>query len=582
MKNISRRGFLRGSLAGFGAAVVSTGLTGCNISIDTDDTLSDDDSRVEFNYGVAAGDPQQDAVIIWTHVTPLDQQSSVQVGWQVAMDVNFTDIIHNGTTTTSSAADFTVKVDLQGLDSGTTYYYRFGVGNTHSVVGRCRTLPSGSPEQVKLAVFSCANYPAGYFNAYTDAALQNDLDAVVHLGDYIYEYAMGGYATDRAVEIGRALPANNDVECISLTDYRLRYALYRTDQGLAELHRQHAFISVWDDHEITNDTWQDGAENHNEGEGDFTERKMAALRAYFEWMPIRPMVAGDYERIYRNFQFGDLVNLNMLDTRVLARDLQLNYANYINPADGSLDSAAFIADVSATDRELLGAEQLGWLQANLMTNTARWQVLGQQVLMGRMNLPAEMLFELASPSENAINLIGELATIKARILQGDPTVTDEERARVETVIPYNLDAWDGYAYEREVIFATTGQLNHNLVVLAGDTHNAWATKLTNLDGSGAGVEFATAGVSSPGMEDYLGLSEAAIPSAEQAIGLLVDDLQYTNLSNRGYMLVSFTQAQAMAEWVFVDNIESTDYNRLESRGVKLAVNAGTTDLTPVA
>ena len=558
-------------MAGFGTAVISTGLMGCS---DDDDSI--DTSNIvpaAFNHGVASGDPLDNAVIIWTRVTPLVDAQEVPVDWQVATDAAFTDLVHSGTTQAQMMSDFTVKIDLQQLAPNTKYYYRFTSGETTSPVGITKTLPVGAVSQVKLAVFSCANFPAGHFNAYNSAAKRDDLDAVIHLGDYIYEYGDGGFATQNAAAIGRPLPADNNTECISLEDYRKRYALYRSDPDLQQLHQQVPFITVWDDHEVTNDAWRDGAENHNDGEGDYQVRKAAGLQAYFEWLPIRPMAASDYERIFRSFQFGDLVNLHMLDTRLLARDEQLAYQDFIDPTTGQLDAAGFTAAMSA-NRSLLGAEQLGWLQAGLTASSATWQVLGQQILMGRMNVPAELLAGFANPSPALLQTFGELAQIKGRISAGDPTVTDAERARVAVEIPYNLDAWDGYAVEREVVLGTANTLNKNLIVLAGDTHNAWANNLRDRQGNNIGVEFATAGVSSPGLESFLSIPEAFVPQAEQALQVLVDDLQYTNIANRGYMVVTFTEEAATTEWIHIDTVASNSYQEVASRSNTLTVAAG--------
>ncbi len=544
----------------------------------------------EFLHGIASGDPLSDSVIIWTRVTTPKKISShswfrrlrkyhrIVVGWEVATDPNFDNLVRRGATKVTRKTDYTLKVELDGLDANTTYYYRFRTRSNWSMTGTTKTLPVGDISKVKLAVMSCSNYPAGYFNAYTDAAKVPELDAVVHLGDYIYEYGAGGYATANADAIGRGFENNNDSELIKLRDYRRRYAQYRTDKGLQALHAAAPFICVWDDHEVANDTWSDGAENHDdETEGSFYKRKRKALRAYFEWMPIRPVVAKNREIIYRQFEFGSLVNLMMLDTRIVGRDQQLDYANYIN-LDGSFNETEFVADITDQSRTLLGGNQLDWLQSKMAYSNSQWQVLGQQVLMGRMTLPAELLLNLTNPAA-ALPLFSELATIKGRILAGDPTVTEVEKARVNTGLPYNLDAWDGYAAEREVVLGTARATNKNLVVLAGDTHNAWANNLTTFDGKKAGVEFATSSVTSPGLEDYLGLPAAAWPQTEAGFQLLIDNLKYMNTGDRGYMLVTFTTEHAQADWVFVDNILDESYNTIDSRARSLKVLAGSNELS---
>ncbi|ARU59041.1 phosphodiesterase/alkaline phosphatase D [Oleiphilus messinensis] len=573
MTQLTRRHFIKLSALGLGAAIVSSGLQGCS---DDDDPITT--RKVAFNHGIASGDPLNDRVIIWTRVTPIDDpDSAVTVSWEVASDEAFTNLLHNGSTETTSARDYTVKVDVQNLQPGTVYYYRFKTNGVTSATGKTKTLPQGSIDRVKLAVFSCANYPAGYFHVYGEAAKHSDLDAVVHLGDYFYEYGANGYATEDAETLGRTLPADNSGELLTLGDYRKRYALYRTDSDLQALHKGVPFIVVWDDHEVANDTWRDGAENHNESEGDFSQRKIQALQAYFEWMPIRPVQENDEETIYRSFQFGDLVDLHMLDTRIIGRVQQLDYGNYLDPATGSFNAPQFIADVSSTSRTLLGTEQLGWLQNTMLSSNAVWQVLGQQVLMGKMMIPAELIVQLANPDPGTtLALFAELAQIKGRILLGDPTVTDAERARVETVLPYNLDAWDGYAYEREVILATAKQANINLVTLAGDTHNAWGSELRDNNGDTVGVEFATASVSSPGLEEYLSLPPlpAVIRQTEQGLETLIDDLKYLNASQRGFLITTFTRSDAVAEWRFVSTVKSKLVSEDTSRRMTLKTQAG--------
>ncbi|MBE0459036.1 alkaline phosphatase D family protein [Pseudoalteromonas prydzensis] len=586
----TRRRFLKASAAGFGAAVLSFGLTGCSLNDDDDEATKQ--TPVSFDHGVASGDPLADSLIIWTRITPLENVTSVNVVWQASKDANFTTISHDGETQVSDATDFTLKVDLQGLDANTTYYYRFISNGKTSPTGAGKTLPTSNIEQVKLAVVSCANYPAGYFHVYGEIAKQTDLDAVLHLGDYIYEYGNTGYATEDAAELGRLLPDDNSDEIISLADYRKRYAHYRKDKNLQAAHSRCAFITVWDDHEITNDTWQNGAENHNEGEGEFSERKLHALQAYFEWMPIRNVA--DKERIYRRFEFGNLVSLYMLDTRVLARDEQLNYADFdLTSAQGQSD---FANAVSSPTRALLGNEQLTWLTDGMTTSNSKWQVLGQQVLMTKMHLPFEVLQLLVSLQISQANggdtnallaqasaLFAELAQIKGRVLAGDPSVTDAERARVDTTAPYNLDAWDGYAYEREVLLGTAIAAQKNLVVLAGDTHNGWAGQLVTdaanpiAASQNAGVEFATSSVSSPGLEEYLALNTQepeVTAQMEQVIALLVNDLIYNNLVDRGYLTVTFTPEQATAKWNYVSSIKTASYEMQTERSKELRMLAG--------
>ncbi|MFV0598046.1 alkaline phosphatase D family protein [Shewanella sp.] len=586
-RTVTRRDFLAMSAKGIGAAVISYGLMGCSDS--------DDDKSVpaQFLHGVASGDPAQDAVILWTRVTP-DSAGDVKVSWQVASDAAFSQLVTTGEMVTNANRDYTVKIDARGLRAGQTYFYRFMTGGKTSEVGKTRTLPEGDVSSVKLAVMSCANFPAGYFNVYELAAAQDDLDAVVHLGDYIYEYARGGYASEHAAELGReVLPAN---ELLTLSDYRTRYGQYHTDASLQKLHAKVPFITVWDDHEVANDTWRDGAENHNEGEGDFAVRKEAALQAYFEWLPIRPWREGNHEEIYRSFSYGNLVDLHMLDTRVLARDKQLDYADYMDASTGAFDGERFRADVTSTSRTMLGLTQLLWLQGTLLQATGTWQVLGQQILMGKMSLPAAIATQQMSIPQYA--MLGALAKLAARAAANDPTLTAAELQYLQAnqalltpeviallqlpSIPYNLDAWDGYAYEREVILGTAKSKNHNLVVIAGDTHNAWANELKDVNGDTVGVEFATSSVSSPGLEYYLNLPAEQIPATEAAIVELVPDLKYTNLKDRGFMTLTFTKEAVRSDWHYVSTILAKEFEESSSRSYSAMTKVGEHIINPVS
>ncbi|MEQ6884979.1 alkaline phosphatase D family protein [Salicola sp. Rm-C-2C1-2] len=560
MGRLTRRDFIRGSAYALGAFAVSSSLQGC---LD-----SSDQQPARFEQGVASGDPLQDRVIIWTRAVPLSSGANegIEVNYEVAEDEAFTNVIRNGSQTVTADHDYTLKVDVQRLKPGKTYFYRFSAGGNTSETGKTRTLPEGSVDQVRLAVVSCSNYPAGYFHAYGEIAKESELDAFVHLGDYLYEYGAGEYATEDAQALGRVPdPAK---ELITLADYRARYAQYRSDGDLKTLHRTLPMIAVWDDHEVANDAWRKGAENHEEsdGEGDYAVRKREALQAYFEWMPVRPVQAND-QAIYRSFDFGNLVSLHMLDTRIIGREEPYALGDFVT--DQGFDGEKFAAQVGDENRTLLGAEQLNWLKNRMGGSNATWQVLGQQVLMGRMEWPAELLTQGPDPES-----LSELATIKQRILNSDESVTKEEKARVQNVLPYNLDAWDGYIAERERVLGTALKADKNLVVLAGDTHNAWANDLTTGAGENVGAEFATSSISSPGLESYLKLAENQIPSVEAAFQLLIDNLRYTNVSQRGYMVVTFTEDNARADWRFVTTIKADEYSVDQKRAKSLQIGAG--------
>lgn len=571
---LSRRQLIQKTLAGFGALSVPVAFTGCGGADDIDSATS---LNIQFLHGVASGDPLKDRVILWTRVTVEDQSVRPEVVWEIASDSDFTQMVNTGRVQTSIAQDFTVKVDAGRLKSDQPYFYRFRFGDVISAIGQTKTLAENT-NLVKFAVCSCSNYPAGYFYVYREMAKQ-DVDVIIHLGDYIYEYGQDGYATDEAAELGRLLAPDNNQEIIQLADYRKRYALYRTDLDLQALHQRHPFIVVWDDHELSNDTWKEGAENHQDNEGPFLDRKLAALQAYFEWMPIRPVAENDHLNIYRQFDFGALVQLTMLDTRILARDQQLDYDDYMTTS--GLDINTFKTDLTSPTRTLLGHTQREWLEKKLQQSTAIWNVLGQQVLMAKMLIPAELLMSLAdissgNPASDTLTQMNtqmmELVSLKIRLLNADPTLTAVEKARVTTVSPYNLDAWDGYYAEREMIYEQLKKLNKKVIVLAGDTHNAWSADLHTESGDKVGVELATSSVSSPGLEKYLSIPLAQLKQFEMAFTTLIDELNYANLNQRGYLKVTFTDQQMLSEWVFLNTIKEQQFEIDQSRGYTLRID----------
>ncbi|MFN7122506.1 MAG: alkaline phosphatase D family protein [Hydrogenophaga sp.] len=520
----------------------------------------DDDATppARFDFGVASGDPLADRVVLWTHAAPANGQSAVSLTWEVARDAGFTQVVASGQVQATAAAGFTAKVDATGLSAGQSYFYRFREGSNNSPVGRTRTLPASGVGSVKMAVFSCANYPAGFFHAYSEAVNQG-AEYAVHLGDYIYEYPANGYASKDAVALGRVSSPTN--ECLTLADYRARYAQYRSDPDLKRLHASLPFIAVWDDHEIANDAYVTGAENHTEGaEGAFADRVAAALKVWHEWMPVRTPFMSDLRKIYRSFDFGNLLSLHMLETRLLGRDKGIELPDLVNPAT----QAAALASLSSTSRQMMGATQQTWLQQQMAASSATWQVLGQQVLMARMAFPVSILQALdpsnTDPVAQAAGLqaINNYLTAKATP-PGSRTPTQQALLdpAINPQLGYNLDAWDGYPVAREVLLGTAATLGRRLVTLAGDTHNAWHSDLTLLNGTKVGEEFATPGVSSPGLEEYL----SAIPPA-QAAGIftgVIDTLNYADTSRRGFLLMTFTPTAAIGDWYFVNTVKSSAY-----------------------
>jgi alkaline phosphatase D len=471
--------------AGLGAAFLQRGLEGQTTALSP------------FAHGVASGDPLADRVIIWTRVTPAAPDDFLTVEWQIASDASMRNVLQQGVTSTNSAYDFTVKVDVARLEPGGTYYYQFSYKGALSPIGRTKTLPAGRMDRARLAVTSCSNYPYGYFNSYRLIAQRADLDAVLHLGDYIYEYANEQYGDGAA--IGRVPVPNKEI--VTLSDYRQRYGQYRLDADLQEAHRVHPWIVVWDDHESTNDSWVGGAQNHQPAtEGDWSQRRAVAALAWQEWMPVRENPWQDMS-IYRSFRFGDLLDLTMLDTRLEARDQQV---------------AANSPAILAANRTLLGTNQEEWLfrrWSNSRDRGAVWRLLGQQVMMGQL-------------------------------LNTDGT-------------PFNPDQWDGYVASRNRIlgFLAEQRIN-NVVVLTGDIHTSWANEISvNPFAPGTAlatrqaVEFVTPAVTSPGIDD-----------ATQAAGLAQQvrashpHVQFVELFRRGYLVLDVDRTRAQAQFYHVRTI----------------------------
>lgn len=565
--DLKRRTLLKGLAASSLIPLLGSNLIACSGDNNAGNVPDFISVLADFLHGVASGDPLSDAVILWTRVTPQTEGRAL-VSWEVAEDESFSNVVTSGAGETNADVDYTVKVDVTGLDSATAYYYRFKVGDKVSPTGKTRTLPQGSVDSASFAVVSCSNYPAGYFNVYKEVAAQ-DVDAVLHLGDYLYEYSRTGYASANAAALGREVMPEGEI--ISLADYRTRYAQYRTDEDLQAAHAAHPFLVVWDDHEVANDAWREGAENHTEGaEGSFNDRRMAAIQAWYEWLPVRPP-SSMQEIIYRRFQYGDLIDLLMLDTRIIGRDEQYQYSEFAT--DGMIDVPAARAAFGDTNRTLLGETQLGWLRERLLGSSARWQVLGQQVLFGRYHLPAPIMEALDPSLDTEGGLAQGTAAVLAAIGAKNKAREDrtaEEQALLDSAIPYNLDAWDGYEAERDSLLEFAQENGNKLVALAGDTHNAWNSQLTTPQGDIVGVEFATASVSSPGLDGVLGADNAGLFAP--LVETLVDDLKGANLLRRGYLYLQFSNSEVMAEQRFVTTIDSQDYSLDDSAMLSFRVN----------
>ncbi len=573
MTDSTRRKFLTTTTATLAAIGGSTALSACGGGGGT--------SPSEFLYGVASGDPQADRVILWTHAKRPNQEGDVALTWQVARDAAFTSLVSSGSVTAASSAGNTAKVDATGLAPDSSYYYRFrDEAGTVSATGTTRTLPSATATSVKFAVFSCTLYSAGFFNVY-DSALNSGAQFAIHLGDYIYEYGSdpakfgNTNALDSSVtaaSLGRVVRPANDI--VSLSDYRTRYAQYRLDANLQALHAKMPWITIWDDHEFANNAYMDGAQNHDAAtQGSWAARKAVAAQAYHEWMPIRTPDTSNLLKIYRKFDFGTLFSLHMLDTRIEGRTKQV-YGYYGDPFDAHVqpyawaDYAAGLTPVGGiypdAANKMISSTQFNWLTGNIAAATTTWQIIGNQDIMAKLWYPQSVV---------------------AAFAQGTPAFTAAVTTylggpRTEFKIPINMDSWDGYPIQRETLLQTIRATGKKLVVLSGDSHNAWFNNLKSLDGTAQiGVEFATSSVTAPGYESA-GLGGLAatidgtlITSGVNGTGMgLISDVNYSDTQRRGYLLMTVTAASVKGEFVFVDKVTTKSYAATVGKTVTVAAS----------
>ena len=488
-------------------------------------------NNVSFDHGVASGDPLNDRVILWTRVTP-ERPGPIAVNIEISSERNFSSLIFSKALKTDSLSDYTIKYDFSIgslINSGETFFYRFHSHGSTSPIGKTKTL-APDIKKIKLGVFSCSNFPAGFFNAYQAAAEEDDLDLWLHLGDYLYEYPMGGYGTQNSEKLGRVPSPTH--EMITLSDYRMRHAQYKLDKGSKALHQNAPLVAVWDDHEFANDTWKKGAENHSidGAEGDFYSRRAAAIRAYHEWMPIREQK--NKRKIFREFKVGKFIQLLMLDTRQFQRDKQIQPKDYLSKS--GFNQASFYEDLNSETRNLLGKEQLAWIEEKVSTQKFDWTILGQQVLMTKLKFP-----DLSK-------------MLKAEDI---PSFLKPYLKFLGLGIPSNLDAWDGYPAERNRLYDVMQKNNTNFISLAGDTHNAWVSELTDASGHKIGIELGAPSVTSPGITDAVKID------GEEFADKIIDinsELYWMNPKNRGYLTLEFDQDKLVAKFNFIKKLLEVD------------------------
>ncbi|MFE7599486.1 alkaline phosphatase D family protein [Streptomyces sp. NPDC057494] len=474
-----------------------------------------------FLHGVASGDPLPDGVLLWTRVTPTPEAvpgsglgPDVQVGWELAEDRSFVRVVASGTTTASAVSDHTVKADVRGLRPATAYWFRFTAGESVSPAARTRTAPASDAAApgVRFGVVSCANWESGHFSAYRHLAARADLDAVLHLGDYLYEYATGAYPEAKYV-VRQHEPRH---EIVSLADYRTRHGKYKTDADLQALHAAHPVIAIWDDHEFANDAWSGGAENHTPGaEGDWAARVAAAKQAYFEWMPVRASTEGT---VFRRLRFGRLADLHLLDLRSFR----------------SAPAKTGSGTVDDPERSITGRAQLDWLKAGLAGSDAAWQLVGTSVMISPVAfgaLPAHLLEPLAG-------------------LLGLP----------KEGLAVNVDQWDGYTDDRKELLAhLTARSIRNTVFLTGDIHMAWANDVpvkaaTYPLSASAATEFVVTSVTSDNLDDLLHVAPGTLSVvAAGAVKAANRHVKWVDMDHHGYGVLDVTAARSQMDYYTVSD-----------------------------
>jgi alkaline phosphatase D len=452
----NRRQFLQRT--GVASAVAALGFSGRSTALTEDGEFETD----PFTLGVASGDPLPNSVILWTRLAPDPltvgggmPDQSVEVDWTVATDEAMSDTVTSGTVTAEAAHAHTVHVNAGDLDPNTEYYYRFAAGGATSPVGRTKTapVPDAAVESFRFAFASCQWWEQGYFTAYRYMA-RDELDLIVHLGDYIYEYPIGANGGVRNTSV----PQQYREEMMTLDEYRLRYGLYKSDPDLRAAHASAPWLITRDDHEVDNNWADEVPENPDEqAVEEFLRRRAAAFKAYYEHMPFRmeQKPDGPDQKLYRNYAFGDLVEFNVLDTRQYRSDQACN--DGFNVVD--------CRKRFAEDRTILGEDQKSWLLDNLESSSATWDVLANQLPIARMDFQVE--------------LFGE---------------TDEQEG-------YRMDQWDGYVPDQRAVFEAFEEHVENPIVVTGDIHRHWANDLVTFDedsDASIGAEFVGTSISSGG------------------------------------------------------------------------------------
>lgn len=452
-----------------------------------------DKKMAPFYHGVASGDPTDTSILLWTRLTKEITYDQNDLSWEVATDRKFKNVIASGVANASKATDYTVKPFVTGLSPNTHYFYRFIDGKKKSIVGEFKTLPNDA-SQLDIAFASCSNYEWGYFNNYRFMAEDTTIDLIVHLGDYIYEYGIGTYGDTSLQRLN--VPAH---EIKTLDDYRTRYSLYRLDKDLILAHQKKAFITTWDDHESANNSYDEGAQNHQEEtEGSWSERSKAVRQAYYEWLPVQKK---DEEPLYRSFSIGNLANLIILDTRLGGRTVQMS------PKDD---------DFEDRERTILGFEQRQWFEDNLRSKH-KWKIVGNQVPFGPLYLPD---------------------SVKG--------------------IKY-MDGWDGYPVEQQYMQQTMSDIE-NVVIVTGDFHRSFALEnnpnAVADTSSNVAVEFVVTSITSANADEYY--EEKSVRNQNNSYLSFNPHMKYANSKDHGYVILRISPEQVITEYVYATDIRTPE------------------------
>ncbi|MEJ2816441.1 alkaline phosphatase D family protein [Caulobacter sp. CCG-8] len=522
--NIDRRSLVLGAGLGLGALGLSAGRSLAAVML----------GATGFTHAVASGEPGPDAMLLWTRYVPATSDNTVRLDVELALDPDFAKVAAGGVVRTGAYRDWTAKITVDGLKPGTVYWYRFvAPDGARSPVGRTKTLPVGEVPRFKLGVFSCSNLPVGLFNAYGHAAARPDLDLWLHTGDYIYEYGPASIKEGDWAE-GRREQLQPSNEILTIQDYRLRYACYRADPDLQRLHQMAPMVAFWDDHESANDSWEGGAQNHQPAaEGDWNVRRAAAMQVYREWMPVS-------DEPWKAYPIGTLATLYRTESRLLGRTRPADIGAAFRAADPDAALKAFRdgpwQDPSAT---MLGSTQESWLAHQLKANAraTAWQLVGMGTILGRTVMPQDVL-DWLRPEVSEKKVAGYRNDIRAAKLD----------------LPMWMDRWDGYPAARARLLKAAQAADADLVMLSGDSHNAWAYALSQ-DGRPAGVEFAGHSVTSGGAEGDLGADPAVVARGFVAAN---PELKWADTSRRGYMMIDLTPRRVTGEWLFMRTIKARD------------------------